>query len=187
MQPQGSAAFSAPAASNVALSSIGVLSIALLSSIWASAGVSGAVALLGLLSIYLASSELLQMVRLLFHCFLRISRPQPPCSWYHGIAAHPEALLPTASLAACEVPHPAVERFNLRQLNAILFISRFSQYNYFTPASMLVDIIRLSMVPHGAGRGWLIFFCILELIVKAFGTYNGWMLHRQASSAGGGC
>lgn len=57
--------FSGTRASYVALSAISVLALALLCSIW-EPDVSGSVALLGLLAVYLASQELLILVSAFF-------------------------------------------------------------------------------------------------------------------------
>lgn len=115
-----SSVFSGTRASYVALAAISTLAIALLSSIW-EADVSGSIALLGLLAVYLASSELLLL------------------------------------------------------------------YLVFTPASLIVDIIRLSVVPHYlGGRAWLIFFSILEMLCKVVGTLFAWSVHRSISSGDGG-
>lgn len=43
----------------------------------------------------------------------------------------------------------------------------FVQFVVFTPASVIVDIIRLSAVDHAVrGRPWLIFLQILEMVAK---------------------
>lgn len=103
----------------MALAAISTLSIALLSSIW-TPDVSGSLAVLGLLSVYLASQEFLVL------------------------------------------------------------------YLVFTPASIIVDIIRLSMVNKGmGGRAWLIFFAILEMVCKGAGTVFAWSLHRSVTTGEG--
>lgn len=111
-------AFQGTRASYVALAAISTLALALLTSIW-EGDVSGSTAVLGLLAVYLASTELL-----------------------------------------------------------ILYI-------VFTPASVVVDIIRLSISAHGlGGRGWLIFFSILEMLAKCVGAVFAWSLHKTVTSGG---
>lgn len=108
-------AFTGQRASYVALAAITTLSLALLTSIWTS-DVSGSIAVLGLLSVYLASSELLLL------------------------------------------------------------------YAVFGPASVIVDIVRLSVHFHySRGKGWLIFFTILEMAAKVAGGVLAWSLHKSAA------
>ncbi|GFR50191.1 hypothetical protein Agub_g12359 [Astrephomene gubernaculifera] len=108
-------AFQGPRASYVALAAITTLGLALLTSIWAS-DVSGSTAVMGLLAVYLASTELLLL------------------------------------------------------------------YSIFSPASVIIDIIRLSVSTHGVhGRGWLVFFTICEMIAKLAGGVLAWSLHRSAT------
>ncbi|KAG2483276.1 hypothetical protein HYH03_017873 [Edaphochlamys debaryana] len=106
-------AFQGPRASYVALAAITTLALATLTSIW-HADVSGAIAVVGLFAIYLASPELLLI------------------------------------------------------------------YAIFSPSSVIVDIIRLSVYHMGRGRGWLIFFTVCEMAAKLAGGVLAWSLHRSA-------
>ncbi|PNW70806.1 hypothetical protein CHLRE_17g734596v5 [Chlamydomonas reinhardtii] len=116
--PGAPAAFQGPRASYVALSAITTIGLTLLTSIWIySDGVSAVIALMGLLSIYLASSELLVL------------------------------------------------------------------FTVFSSASVIIDIIRLSVSTHHLtrGRGWLLFFAILEMLCKVAGAVLAWSLHRSST------
>eukprot|EP00882_Tetradesmus_deserticola_P011549 GHRQ01012216.1.p1 GENE.GHRQ01012216.1~~GHRQ01012216.1.p1 ORF type:complete len:204 (+),score=94.90 GHRQ01012216.1:605-1216(+) len=56
----------------------------------------------------------------------------------------------------------------------------------FVPTSIIVDIIRLSGVPHGVrGRGWLIFLQLLEMAAKVAGGAFAWSLHRSVATGEG--
>jgi hypothetical protein len=80
MPPPHGNVFSGQRASYIALAAISTLAIALLSSIWES-DVSGSIALLGLLAVYLASNELLTLVgRLAFWLARGVAFCSCPCA-----------------------------------------------------------------------------------------------------------
>ncbi|GIL90974.1 hypothetical protein Vretimale_17075 [Volvox reticuliferus] len=55
-------------------------------------------------------------------------------------------------------------------------------YAIFSPASVVIDIIRLAVSARGvSGRGWLIFFTVCEMLAKLVGGVLAWSLHRAAS------
>ncbi|PNH08516.1 hypothetical protein TSOC_004916 [Tetrabaena socialis] len=55
-------------------------------------------------------------------------------------------------------------------------------YAIFSPASVVIDIIRLAVSTHGVhGRGWLIFFTVCEMAAKLAGGMLAWSLHRSAA------
>ncbi|EFJ48411.1 hypothetical protein VOLCADRAFT_104795 [Volvox carteri f. nagariensis] len=55
-------------------------------------------------------------------------------------------------------------------------------YAIFSPSSVIIDIIRLSVSTRGVhGRGWLIFFTVCEMLAKLVGGALAWSLHRSAS------
>eukprot|EP00798_Chlamydomonas_sp_ICE-L_P003762 gene3762-13823_t len=109
--------YSGPTATYVALCAVTTLSLAMVNSIWLS-DVSGASALLGLLAIYLASSELLVL------------------------------------------------------------------YSVFSPASVLIDIIRVYAITSIRGKAWLVFFTLLETIVKVLGAIFAWSLYKTVTGPG---
>ncbi|KAG2429446.1 hypothetical protein HYH02_014028 [Chlamydomonas schloesseri] len=53
----------------------------------------------------------------------------------------------------------------------------------FSGASVFIDIIRLSVSTHHLtrGRGWLLFFAILEMLCKLAGAVLAWSLHRSSA------
>lgn len=56
-------------------------------------------------------------------------------------------------------------------------------YVIFSPASVVVDVIKLSVLSSSLrGRGWLIFFMVLEMLAKLVGTVFAWSMHRSISA-----
>eukprot|EP00798_Chlamydomonas_sp_ICE-L_P016389 gene16389-22591_t len=102
-------------ATYVALCSVTTLSLALVNSIWLS-DVSGSAALLGLLAVYLASSELLLL------------------------------------------------------------------YTVFSPSSVVIDFIRAITTTGVHGKGWLIFFTLLEAVSKITGAVFAWSVYKTVTS-----
>ncbi|GIL57630.1 hypothetical protein Vafri_12823 [Volvox africanus] len=55
-------------------------------------------------------------------------------------------------------------------------------YAIFSPASVIIDIIRLCVSSRGvSGRGWLIFFTVCEMLAKLVGSALAWSLHRSSA------
>ncbi|KAF5827478.1 hypothetical protein DUNSADRAFT_605 [Dunaliella salina] len=105
---------------DVALAAVSILTLSLVCSTWHS-DMSGSIALLGLLSIYMSSTELLVL------------------------------------------------------------------FTFIAPASILIDIARLSGDQDHvhAGYGWLLFFSVLEMLTKLVGAGFSYSLYRSISSGEG--
>lgn len=57
-------------------------------------------------------------------------------------------------------------------------------YAIFSPACVVVAIIRLAVGPHPPhGRGWHIFFTVLEMSAQLAGGVLAWSLHKSATQA----
>uniref|UniRef100_A0A7S3QMI6 Uncharacterized protein n=1 Tax=Dunaliella tertiolecta TaxID=3047 RepID=A0A7S3QMI6_DUNTE len=118
MMPAGSPAFQGNRATYVALAAVSILTLSLVCSTWHS-DMSGSIALLGLLSIYMSSTELLVL------------------------------------------------------------------FTFIAPASILIDMARLSGDSVHNGYGWLLFFLVLEMLAKVVGAGFSYSLYRSISSGEG--
>jgi hypothetical protein len=187
--------FGGQRASYVALAAISTLAIALLSSIWES-DVSGSIALLGLLAVYLASNELLTLVGgadgpfrsklaksgWARRCTLQSASVSMPMQFGGGVSPTPQPRQPPRCGAGRGSQHQCQQQLLLQGRGgggaaagagcpppvppcATPPAAISPQYVVFTPASIVVDIIRLSVV-HVTGRGWLVFFQILGMVCK---------------------